>query len=85
MEPAGRFAADGEGEMSQFGMQMPTARGKRGASMDAITALVGSAVVCLAAACVVMFLAGSKVGKDGSVFGLQGKGPGEIKIKAQGK
>lgn len=69
--------------MSQFGMQMPTTRGKRGASMDAITALVGFAVVCLAAACVVMFLAGSKVGKDGSVFGLQE--PGAIKIKAQGK
>jgi hypothetical protein len=67
--------------MSQFGMQMPTGRAKRGASLDAITALVGLAVVCLVAACVVIGLAGSRVGKDGSVFGLQGKGPGEIKLK----
>ncbi len=71
--------------MSQFGMQMPTARTKRGASLDAITALVGLAVVCLVAACVVIGLAGAKVGKDGSVFGLQGKGPGEISLKQSGK
>lgn len=71
--------------MSQFGMQMPTTRMKRGASMDAITVLVGLAFVCLAAACIVVFLAGSKVGKDGSVFGLQGKGPGEIKIQQPAK
>jgi hypothetical protein len=68
--------------MSQFGMQMPTGRVKRGASLDAITALVGLAVVCLVAACIVVGLAAAKVGKDGSVFGLQGKGPGEISIKA---
>lgn len=66
--------------MSQFGMQMPTMRGKRGASLDTITAIVGLAVVCLAAACVVVGLAGGKVGKDGSVFGLQKVG--EIKLKA---
>jgi hypothetical protein len=67
--------------MSQFGMQMPTARTKRGASPDAFTVLLGLAVVCLVAACVVVGLAGAKVGKDGSVFGLQGKGPDGIKLK----
>lgn len=65
--------------MSQFGMNMPTGRVKRGPSLDAITALVGLAVLCLAAACLVVFVAGSKVGPDGSAFGLQKAG--EIKLQ----
>jgi hypothetical protein len=57
--------------MSQFGMQLPGGRAKRGASPDVFTALAGLAVVFLAAACVVAFSAGSKVGKGGSPFALQ--------------
>jgi hypothetical protein len=59
--------------MSQFGMQLPGGRVKRGASPDVFTALAGLAVVFLAAACIVVFTAGSKVGKDGSAFSLQDK------------
>lgn len=57
--------------MSQFGMQMPGGRARRGGSPDAYTALAFAAVVFLAAACVFMYLAASKVGKDGSAFGMQ--------------
>jgi hypothetical protein len=57
--------------MSQFGMQMPGSRARRAASPDVYTALVFAAVVFLAAACIVMFSAGAKVGRDGSPIGLQ--------------
>jgi len=52
-------------------MQVPGGRMKRGASADVYTALMVMAVVFLAAACIVMWTAGGKVGKDGSPFGLQ--------------
>lgn len=57
--------------MSQFGMQMAGGRVRRAASPDVYTALVLVATIFLAAALVVMFSAGGKVGKDGSPFGLQ--------------
>lgn len=66
--------------MSQFGMQLPGGRLRRGASPDVYTALAALAVVFLIAACVTMFFAGQKVGKDGSPFGLQEAGPGKIQL-----
>ncbi|CAG1007388.1 hypothetical protein PHYC_03425 [Phycisphaerales bacterium] len=63
--------------MSQFGMQMAGGRaGRRAAFPDVYTALAVVACVFLVAALAVMFSAGSKVGKDGSPFGLQE--PGKI-------
>jgi hypothetical protein len=60
--------------MSQFGMQLPGGRLKRGASPDVYTALAALAVAFLIAACVVMFFAGQKVGKDGQPWNLQEEG-----------
>lgn len=57
--------------MSQFGMQMPGGRARRGGSPDVYTAMAFAAVVFLAAACVFVYLAASRVGKDGNAFGLQ--------------
>jgi hypothetical protein len=61
--------------MSQFGMQVPGGRIKRGANADVYTGLAAVAVVFLIAAVAVMFRAASKVGKD-SPIGLQT--PGQI-------
>ncbi len=66
--------------MSQFGMQVPGGRIKRGASADVYTALAMVAVIFLLAAVVVMFKAASKVGK-GSPIGLQESG--KIELPAQ--
>lgn len=57
--------------MSQFGMQMPAARGKRASGPDAFTALAFAACVFLIAAIAVVFVQGAKVGKGGSAFSLQ--------------
>ncbi|GJQ30708.1 MAG: hypothetical protein HBSAPP03_25920 [Phycisphaerae bacterium] len=57
--------------MSQFGMQMAGGRVRRAASPDVYTALAVVATIFLVAALVVMFNAGSRVGKGGSPFGLQ--------------
>jgi hypothetical protein len=57
--------------MSQFGMQLPGGRVKRGTSPDVYTALAAMAVVFLLAASIVMYFAGKKVGKDGNPIGLQ--------------
>lgn len=57
--------------MSQFGMQLPGGRARRAASPDVYTAMAFAAVVFLAIACGVMWRAGSKVGVEGSPFGLQ--------------
>lgn len=67
--------------MSQFGMQMAGGRARRAASPDVYTALMLAATIFLVAAIVVMFNAGSKVGKDGSPFGLQDAGKGAIVLK----
>ncbi|HYE61526.1 MAG TPA: hypothetical protein VD997_05990 [Phycisphaerales bacterium] len=64
--------------MSQFGMQLPGGRVKRGASPDVYTALAALATAFLIAACVVMFMAGKKVGKDGQPWSLQD--PTSIKL-----
>lgn len=60
--------------MSQFGMQMPGGRSKRGATLDVFTVLAFLAVVALASACVVMWFAAAKVGANGNAFELQEKG-----------
>lgn len=65
--------------MGQFGMQMPGGRVQRGASPDVYTGLMGLAVVALLAACVMMYIQGSKVGPDGSAIGLQD--PAHISLK----
>ena len=64
--------------MSQFGMQMPASRSRRGSSMDAATVIAGVAVLCLVAACFVMWQAGSRVAPDGQWWNLQKAG--SIKI-----
>ncbi len=65
--------------MSQFGMQLPGGRGKRSASLDVYAALAFIAVAFLATACVMMWVAGSKVGVDGSPFQLQEVGKISLK------
>ena len=66
--------------MSQFGMQVPGGRIKRGASADVYTGLAAVAVLFLVAAVVVMFMAAKKVGKDSNPIGLQD--PGKIQLPA---
>ena len=56
--------------MSQFGMQVPGGRIKRGATADVYTAMAAVMIVFLLAAVVVMFQAASKVGKV-TPIGLQ--------------
>lgn len=69
--------------MSQFGMQMPGGRAKRGATLDVFTVLAFLAVVALASACVVMWFAASKVGANGNAFELQEKGRISLPSKAR--
>jgi hypothetical protein len=69
--------------MSQFGMQMPGAKMRRGSSPDVYTALAVFATGFLIAACAVMWTAATKVGKDGSPFGLQD--PTRIELKTPAK
>lgn len=67
--------------MSQFGMQTPGGRLRRGASPDVYTALIGMACIALLAACLTMFLyANKKVGKAGSPFALQDTAAGKIEL-----
>lgn len=66
--------------MSQFGMQMPGGRSKRGSSPDVYTGLLVVAAVCLLAACIFVFSAASKVGPNGSALDWQKSG--SIQIKA---
>ncbi len=70
--------------MSQFGMQMPGGRAKRGTSLDVFTVLAFFSVVFLGAACVVMWFAASKVGKDGNAFEMQEKGRIALPARAKG-
>ncbi len=69
--------------MSQFGMQMPGGRAKRGSSLDVFTVLAFLSVVMLAIACGVMWVAASKVGKDGNAFEMQEKGRISLPAKAR--
>lgn len=56
--------------MSQFGMQMPGGQLRRGPVMNVYTGLLFMAVLALAVACVMMYSAASRIGKDGSPFGM---------------
>ena len=60
--------------MSQMGMNLPGAARRRAATMDIYTGLLFVAVVALIAACAVVFINGSHIGKGGSAFGLQEAG-----------
>lgn len=66
--------------MSQFGMQMPGARLRRGATPDVYTGLAVIATAFMIGAAVVMYGAATKVGKGGSAFELQE--PGKIELKS---
>jgi hypothetical protein len=57
--------------MSQFGMQMPGGQLQRGPSLNIYTGLLALAAVALIAASAYVFMQGTKIGKDGSPFGLQ--------------
>lgn len=67
--------------MSQFGMQMPGGKSRRGSGLDVYTVLAFLAVVALAAACVVMYFAAMKVAPadGGHPFAVHEKGQ-QIKI-----
>lgn len=65
--------------MSQFGMQLPGGRARRAATPDVYAALAFVAVAFLLVACFMMWQAGSRVGKDGSPFGLQESGKVQLK------
>jgi hypothetical protein len=69
--------------MSQFGMQMPGGRMKRSASMNIYTGLLFCAVLALAVACGFMYQAATKVGVNGSPFGIQNPGPNKISLASQ--
>lgn len=69
--------------MSQFGMQMPGGRARRGSSLDVFTVLAFLAVVLLAVACGVMWIAASKVGRGGNPFEMQEKGNIQLAEKAR--
>jgi hypothetical protein len=71
--------------MSQFGMQMPGGRARRAGAPDVYTGIAFAAVAFLIAACVFVYMAASKVGKDGSAFGLQDTARGSESISLKTK
>lgn len=68
--------------MSQFGMQMPAGRLRRGPSLDTTAVLLALACASLVAACVVMYMSASSVGKGGNFWELQE--PGRIELPKAG-
>ena len=64
--------------MSQMGMNLPGATRRRGATMDIYTGLLFVAVVALIAACAVVFVNGSIIGRNGSAFSLQPAGESPV-------
>lgn len=60
--------------MNQFGMQMPGGKARRGSSPDVFTALLFVATVSLLAACVMVYIHGSKIGPGGSAFKIHEEG-----------
>lgn len=57
--------------MNQMGMQMPGGKARRGSSPDVFTALLFLATIMLLAACIMVYMQGSKIGPEGSAFGIQ--------------
>ncbi|MBM4108583.1 MAG: hypothetical protein FJ255_07190 [Phycisphaerae bacterium] len=68
--------------MSQIGMQMPGTRVRRGGGPDIYAGLAFVAVAFLATACVLVYQAGTKIGKDGSPFAIQDAPPAKLSLKA---
>lgn len=60
--------------MAQFGMQAPAGRQKKASGLNVYTALAALACVSLAIACAVVFMYGSRIGKDGQAWSLQDEG-----------
>lgn len=58
----------------QFGMRMPGGRARSAPEIDIYTGLMFIAVVLLLMATVVVYLQGSKLGKDGQAWSLQEDG-----------
>ena len=57
--------------MSNFGMQMPGGSLSRGPSPDVYTALMCVGIVCMIAAVVMLYLAGTKVSPAGQPWKVQ--------------
>lgn len=70
--------------MSQFGMQMPGGRSRRSASPDVYTGLLFLSVAALAAACLVMYLSGQKIGPEGNPLAMHEEG-GAVKLAQDGR
>lgn len=66
--------------MSNFGMQMPGGSRSRGAGPDVYTALMCVGTVCMIAAVVMLYLAGTKVSPDGQPWKIQEKGQNKIRL-----
>ncbi len=64
--------------MSNFGMQMPGGARSRGPSPDVYTALMCVGTVCMIAAVVMLYLAGTKVSPEGQPWKIQE--PGRIQL-----
>ncbi len=60
--------------MAQFGMQAPAGRQKKASGLNVYTALAALACVSLAVACAVVFMYGSRIGKDGQAWSIQEEG-----------
>lgn len=60
--------------MGQLGMQMPGSQGSRGSSMNVYTGLLFVAFVALIGACGLVYMHGSKIGKDGKPWQIQAQG-----------
>lgn len=60
--------------MSQFGMQMPGGRGRRGSTPDVYTGLLFLSVASLVAACLVLYFAGKRVGPEGNPLAMHEAG-----------
>lgn len=70
--------------MSQFGMQMPGGRARRGSSPDVYTGLLFLAVAALVAACLVVYMAGAKIGPEGNALGMH-EATGPLNLASQGQ
>jgi len=66
--------------MSNFGMQMPGGARSRGPGPDVYTALMCVGAVCMIAAVVMLYLAGTKVSPDGQPWKIQEKGANQIRL-----
>ncbi|MCC5823373.1 MAG: hypothetical protein LAT64_02450 [Phycisphaerales bacterium] len=66
--------------MSNFGMQMPGGSRSRGPSPDVYTALMCVGTVCMLAAVVMLYIAGTKVAPDGQPWNIQEKGENQIRL-----